>query len=273
MRVRPTVFDDPPALGRALAARIADGIEAAHGVGRPYVLGCPGGRSPMTTYAELARLVGERRLDLSGVVVAMMDNYVEADPASGGFVHVPDDLAHSCRRFGREFIVDPLSAAAGAGRGISHDRLWVPDPARPDDHERRLADAGGLDLFILASGSSDGHVAFNPPGTPRESTTRVVELATTTRQDNIATFPHLRTLDRVPTHGVTVGIDTIRRHSRSAVMVVHGTDKSEAAARLIAADRYDPDWPATVLAECERPDLFLDKAAAQADDDAGGPRH
>ena len=160
----------------------------------------------------------------------------------------------------------PLSAAAAPGRRIASEHLWVPDPARPAEHERRLAEAGGVDLFILASGASDGHVAFNPRGTAATSTTRVVELATSTRQDNLATFPHLRTLDRVPTHGVTVGIDTISRHSRSAVMIVHGADKAEAAARLAAADRYDPDWPATVLSECERAELFLDQAAVRAGD-------
>ena len=84
MQVRPTIFDDPSSLGRTLAARIADEIQAAHAAGRRYVLGCPGGRSPMTTYAELARLVAERGLDLSGLVIAMMDDYVERDP-SGNF--------------------------------------------------------------------------------------------------------------------------------------------------------------------------------------------
>ena len=262
MRVRQTVFADPAELGGVLAARIADGIEAANRDGRPYVLGCPGGRSPMTTYEELAHQVRQRRLDLSGLVVAMMDDYVE--PAQNGFAHIPADLAHSCRRFGREIIVAPLSAAAGPGRGIAADHLWVPDPACPDAYDRMLADAGGVDLFILASGASDGHVAFNPPGTPADTVTRVVPLATTTRRDNLVTFPHLRSLDMVPEHGVTVGIDTIRRHSRSAVMIVLGADKALAAAQLSAADAYDTAWPSTVIAECAQPDLYVDKAAVYA---------
>lgn len=258
MRVSSTIFADPAALGQVLAARIADGIAGAGAAGRPYVLGCPGGRTPLSTFAELARVIAERRLDLRHVVIAMMDEYLAA--AAGP--PVDDSLPHSCRRFGRESIVAPLSAAAGDGRGITADRLWVPDPAAPDAYDRRLADLGGVDLFILACGTSDGHVGFNPPGSSPHSSTRIVALAESTRRDNLATFPTLGTLDQVPRYGVTVGIGTIRRLSRSAVMVVHGTAKAEVAARLRVADRYDPDCPATVTTECRNPALFVDRAAA-----------
>jgi glucosamine-6-phosphate deaminase len=261
VRVLPTAFADPSAMGDALAARIADEFEAATRAGRRYVLGCPGGRTPMTTYTALAGQVRQRRLDVSGLVIAMMDNYVVPAPTAGGFAHVADDLPHSCLRFGREVIVEPLSTAAGPGRGIPADQLWMPDPAEPEEYDRKLAAAGGVDLFILATGATDGHVAFNPPGTPAGSISRVVPLAVSTRRDNLVTFPHLRSLDRVPEHGVTVGIDTIRRHSKSAVMLIHGSDKSEAAARISAADRYDPNWPATVVTECRNAELYVDKSA------------
>lgn len=262
MAVTSTVFADPVALGRSLAERIADGIEAAASDGRRYVLGCPGGRSPMTTYTALARIVAERGIDLGHVVVVMMDEYVTTDPRTGGRRAVDAELAHSCRRFGRDVIVAPLSAAAGPGRGVSADRFWVPDPAAPEAYDERIAAAGGVDLFILASGASDGHIGFNPPGSPPDSTTRVVELAASTRRDNLVTFPTLGTLDEVPRHGVTVGIGTIRRLSRSVVMVVHGADKTETARRLATAEGYDPRWPATVISECANAALFLDEAAA-----------
>ena len=46
-------------------------------------------------------------------------------------------------------------------------------------YDRRIADAGGVDLFVVAIGGDDGHVVFNPPGTLCESYTRIVELAST----------------------------------------------------------------------------------------------
>ncbi len=262
MRIRPTLFTDADALGRALAAEIADGIEAANSRGRRYLLGCPGGRSAMTTYAALADQVRIRRLDLSGLVIVMMDEYVEAGSEPGSFACVADDLAHSCRGFGRDLIAAPLSDAAGPGRGVREDHLWSPDPADPAAYDRTLAAAGGIDLFVLASGASDGHVAFNPPGTLAGAQTRIVPLAQSTRQDNLVTFPHLGTLDRVPTHGVGVGVATICNQARRAVMVVHGADKARAAAQIAAADHYDPAWPATIVSECARPGLYVDRTAA-----------
>ncbi|MEW1841561.1 6-phosphogluconolactonase [Nonomuraea angiospora] len=268
MRVPPTVFPDPEALGRVLAAEIATGIEDAARDGRPYVLGCPGGRSARSTYSALAGEVAARKMDLGHVVIVMMDEYVVRDGATGLFRRIAPDLPHSCVRFGRAEIVEPLNAAAAPGRGIAADRFWVPDPADPGEYDRRIAGIGGVDLFILASGSSDGHVAFNPAGTGADARTRVVTLAERTRRDNLVTFPTFGGLDEVPAYGVTVGVATIRDLSKRVVMVVHGADKTEAARRLAAAEGYDPDWPATVLSDCARPCLLADEATGLA---AGQP--
>jgi glucosamine-6-phosphate deaminase len=170
---------------------------------------------------------------------------------------------HSCVRFGQAEIVDRLNAAARPGRGITPDRYWVPDPAAPEDYDAMIAGHGGIDLFILASGAGDGHVAFNPPGSGRDTGTRVVQLAEQTRQDNLGTFPSFgREVDRVPRYGITVGVATIREQSRQVVMVAHGEAKAAAVRRLAEADSYRPEWPATILTECARPQLFVDQAAA-----------
>ncbi len=242
-----TVFPDPVTLGRALAERIASQIAAARRDGRPYVLGCPGGRTPVTTYAALAELVAGS--DLDHVVIAMMDEYVLDAPRR----LVDADAPYSCRRFGREHIAGPL--------GIPDDRYLVPE--LDTDYDDRLERLGGVDLFLLASGASDGHIGFNPQGSPSDSTTRVVALAEATRQDNLGTFPVLGSIENVPRYGITVGIDTIRQLSRSAVMVVHGAHKAEAATRLREAEAYDPKWPATVVADCQEAELFIDQAATR----------
>jgi glucosamine-6-phosphate deaminase len=256
------VFDGPEAVGRALAALIADRIEAA-GAGSSFLLGCPSGRSPWTTYVALAREVAARRLDLTGLVIVMMDEYVERDGGTGEMRLIDPAAPHSCLRFGQTEIVDRLNAAAGPGRGITPDRYWVPDPAEPGDYDRRIAEHGGVDLFILASGAGDGHVAFNPPGTGPDTATRVIRLADQTRRDNLHTFPSFgKDIDRVPRYGVTVGVGTIREQSKQVVMVAHGEPKARAVGRVAAADRYQAEWPATILADCASPRLFIDEAAA-----------
>lgn len=257
----PSVVADADAVGSAAADIILARL-IAHPVERRFLLGCPGGRSPLTTYAALARRVGERSLDLSRVVVVMMDEYVVRTP-SGDLVAEDPEAAHSCRRFGHVEIVDRLNAGLDPARRVPPESLWVPDPGDPDAYDGRIAEAGGVDVFLLASGATDGHIAFNPPGSGAFSRCRIVDLPDSTRRDNLVTFPSFGgDLDAVPRHGVTVGIGTIRELSHEVVMVLHGPDKREAARRLSEATAYDPDWPATILTDCRNPHLILDEAAA-----------
>ncbi|HEX5543484.1 MAG TPA: 6-phosphogluconolactonase [Micromonospora sp.] len=253
-----TVFPNAVTLGHALAEEICKGIVAASADRRPYIIGCPGGRTGRSTYHALATLVREHALSLDHVIIAMMDDYV-TDGAAGP-THVPDDAHYSCRKFARDDIVRPINA--GANTGIPAANIWFPDPAQPADYDRRLQAAGGIDLFLLASGESDGHVAFNPPGSARDSRTRIIQLADSTRRDNLHTFPHFASLDEVPTAGVTVGISTIADLSRELVLIVTGQHKRDAFRRTTSATDYQPDWPATVVAAHHRGRILADADAA-----------
>ena len=144
---------------------------------------------------------------------------------------------------------------------LRDDATWFPDPRDPAAYDARIADAGGIDFFLLASGASDGHVAFNPPGSPRESRTRVIPLSDETRRDNLQTFPTFGTLSAVPHHGISVGIDTIAR-AKEGVMVVWGAGKRLTLARMLRAARYEPEWPATVIHECAVREIVCDRDAA-----------
>lgn len=261
MPVQPEVFANARNLGKRVAEIVATDILDANAAGRPFLLGCPGGRTPRTTYQALAALVAKHEIDLSHVVIVMMDEYVVRG-ANGSLASEDTRAAHSCTRFGIDEILEPLSRAASTSHGIPEANLWVPDPADPAGYDSRISDAGGIDVFLLASGASDGHVAFNPPGSASNTRTRVVQLPETTRKDNLHTFPSFNgELDRVPRSGVTVGIETIVALSASVIMLAHGADKALAARRLLAATSYDPTWPATCFVDCARPQLFIDKSA------------
>ena len=229
------VFADADALGEALADEILERYRRADG---SFLLGCPGGRSLRTTYRALA----SRRADLSRLVVVMMDEYVGAPP----------DAHYSCTRFAREELAAPL--------GLRGDQVWLPDPDDPGAYDERIERGGGIDLFLLASGASDGHVAFLPPGSPRAGRTSVVPLATTTRRDNLATFPQFRALDEVPLHGVSVGLATIAG-ARAARLVIHGGGKREATRRVLALDGFDAAWPASIVHEIEDAEIWVDEEA------------
>ncbi|MFV0429002.1 MAG: 6-phosphogluconolactonase [Arachnia sp.] len=255
----PRIFGNGLELGKALAAAIADRVSAAHAHGDSFILGCPGGRTPTSTYQSLAEEFTARGIDRRRVVIAMMDDYVEWDGTS--WAHIPSDAHNSCRRFAREDIQGVLNRGVPEAEALPDANLWFPNPAEPEAYDGRLREAGGIDFFILASGAGDGHVAFNPPGSPIDSRTRVVELAEQTRRDNLATFPDYQDLDAVPGHGVTVGIATIAELSKAAAMIVIGSDKQQAYQRLTAGRAYDPGWPATVYHLVPGAEIFADVAA------------
>jgi glucosamine-6-phosphate deaminase len=254
------MFPDAGALGAALARDIVTDIANASCEGRRYLLGCPGGRSLLPTYESVAAWLRQSPIDLSHVVVVMMDDYLDDRP--GPPRRISPDALHSCERFGTREIAEPWSRAVNSYPGIAEGHVWLPDPDEPGRYDERIAEAGGVDLFLLATGASDGHVAFNPPGADLNEGTRVITLADTTRRDNLVTFPHLAAMDKVPRRGISVGLATIARLSHRVRLVATGRAKAASAARLLAADAWQRDWPATVVHACRDAELWLDRAAA-----------
>jgi glucosamine-6-phosphate deaminase len=214
-----TIYPDASELGDHLACEILDGIERARSARRRFLLGCPGGRSLLSTYQGLARRTRDTRADLAHLVIVMMDEYVVL--SGDRFRYCPAHLHYSCRRFAEHEIRGCLNDAIPPRCRIPAQNIWLPDPADPGAFDARLAAAGGVDLFLLASGASDGHVGFNPPGTAIDSGSRVVRLAETTRRDNLGTFSGVR--------GARGGSDARcigrARHNRSAFGVGgHGAE-------------------------------------------------
>ncbi|HKG92764.1 MAG TPA: 6-phosphogluconolactonase [Gemmatimonadaceae bacterium] len=249
LRVLPT----PDAIGEELATRLLQRIEQARlAAGRRFLLGCPTGRTPRPVFGAMARRLAETGQDVGHVVLVMMDEYLVPDE-SGALTYAPGAEPWSCHHFARAEIAGPL--------GVPDESVWFPDPADPEAYDARIDDAGGIDFFLLASGASDGHVAFNPPGSPRASRTRIIPLSDETRRDNLQTFPAFGTLEAVPHHGISVGIDTIAR-SKAAAMVVWGAGKRVTLSRMLAADRYQPDWPATLIHEVAEREIVSDAEAA-----------
>jgi glucosamine-6-phosphate deaminase len=239
----------------AAGALVADLVlEVADRRAGPIVLGCPSGRTPRSTYEAVGALTSSGRLDPGRLRLVMMDEYVEPD-ATGealGWRWIDRAAAHSCRRFADDEILPRLP-------GVDPGHVHFPDPRCPEAHEATIAELGGIDLFLLASGASDGHVAFNPPGSPVDSRTRVVALADATRHDNLSTFPSFGGLDEVPTHGVTVGLATIAS-ARAAVLLLLGAHKGEALRRC-AAGTIDLSWPSSIVHASPNPRIVVDHPA------------
>jgi glucosamine-6-phosphate deaminase len=196
---------------------------------------------------------------LAHVTLVMMDEYLIETDVGFAYALTPD--APSCHAFTRTEITGALNGVLPVAMQIPDAQVWFPDPNDPTAYDSQIASAGGIDFFLLASGAGDGHVAFNPPGSPIDSVTRVITLSEQTRRDNLQTFPALGTLDRVPRFGVSVGIATILS-AREAVMVAWGEGKRETVQRMRAASGYEADWPATLVHACQAAEIVVDEAAA-----------
>ena len=136
-----------------------------------------------------------------------------------------------------------------------------PDPDLLPDagaaYERLVAEAGGVDLQVLGIGS-DGHLAFNEPGSSLASRTRLKTLTARTRADNARFFGG--DIDQVPQHCLTQGLGTIME-ARHLVLLATGRTKAEAVHQLVEGP-VSALWPATILQHHPHVTVLVDNAAA-----------
>lgn len=260
--INPIVLPDDLAVGHYAAEIIFTELVRAKTEGRPFVLGCPGGRTPRSTYNALAAMIKVARQDISHVVIAMMDEYLEEN-SDGNYSNYSEDKHFSCVRFAKLEIFNVLNADAPESGKILNSNVHFPDASNPQGYEDFLREVG-VDVFLMASGASDGHVAFNPPGTEKSARTRIVRIADETRQDNLGTFPDFKDITEVPKYGVTVGPKTMVDVSAIAIMELVGSHKNMAFERISSATKYESDWPATIVRECKDYYILADKAAAKS---------
>ncbi|MCX6430150.1 MAG: 6-phosphogluconolactonase [Actinobacteria bacterium] len=259
---RISIFENDQTLGSTLALGLFNEIEDARNRSENFVLGCPGGRSPRSTYLALGQLFSERKTAIDHLYIAMMDEYaIRGD--DGNFSNVDSSLHFSCAKFAYDEIRNVFNQGLPKKSQLPFDQVLLPDARDPQKYEETL-NSIGIDCFLLASGVTDGHVAFNGIGTPRDAKTRVAALSDETRTDNLMTFPQFQSLSEVPKFGVTVGPSTISSLSKSAIMILQGPHKGNAFRRIANAPSYDPNWPATIVSECQKPQLFADASAANA---------
>lgn len=239
-----------------LAWKIFHQIMQASKDNRKFLLGCPGGRSPFETYKQLAKIIKEKQADISHLVIVMMDDYlIEKD---GRFIQCEANAHYSCRRFATEDIQNRLNSGIPKEKHVKE--VWFPPLDDPEKYDERLTKAGGIDHFILASGASDGHVAFNPPYTSKNKLSHMATLSLETRTDNLGTFPEFKNIDEVPLYGLTVGLKTIKEQSKKISLIINGSHKKAAAKRLLSLDEFDETWPVSIIHECLDVDIYLEES-------------
>ncbi|MGC8228144.1 glucosamine-6-phosphate deaminase [Pseudobacillus badius] len=144
---------------------------------------------------------------------------------------------------------------------IPNDQIHLPNGEAEDwqeeclQYEQAIAEAGQMDVQVLGIGGN-GHIGFNEPGTSFDSATHVVTLDESTRKDNARYFSNL---DEVPTHALTMGIQTIMR-AKEIVLLASGESKADAMARLLQGEA-DESFPASALLSHPNVTVIADEEA------------
>ena len=119
-----------------------------------------------------------------------------------------------------------------------------------------LLAANTVDLQILGIGSN-GHIAFNEPGTPFSSVTHVVDLTENTIKDNSRLFA---SIDEVPKKAFTMGLSNIMA-AKKIVIMANGANKAKAVWGLVKGEVTE-EVPASILQNHADCTLICDEAAA-----------
>lgn len=212
----------------------------------PFVLGLPTGSTPLATYRELIRLHRAGEVSFANVVTFNMDEYVG----------LPKDHEASYHRFMWDNFFGEVD--------IRPERVNIPDGCADDlehecaEYERRIAEAGGIDLFLGGVGE-DGHIAFNEPFSSLTSRTRVKTLTPDTRQVNSRFFGG--DVTKVPHTAITVGVGTVLAAKR--VMILATGAKKARAVRHAVEGSYNHRWTVSALQTHPSGIIVCDDAAAE----------
>jgi glucosamine-6-phosphate deaminase len=234
------VLEDPGEAARRIVAAILSALARKPDL----VLGLATGSTPLEVYEGLVRARREKGFDFSRVTTFNLDEYLD----------LPEDHEQSYRSFMRRHLF--------SGVNISPERIHFPPSEgsklleQCEEYERRIRDAGGIDIQILGIGSN-GHIGFNEPTSSLASRTRVKTLAEKTLRDNSRFYGPG---ERPPPLAATMGIATILE-ARRIYLQAFGSKKADAI-RASLEGPISSLWPGSALQLHPDVTVYLDPESA-----------
>ena len=210
----------------------------------PYaVLGLATGTTPLGLYAHMIADREKHGTSYAHVRTVNLDEYKG----------LPKTHEQSYAYFMRKNLFDGLDIDpenTNIENGMAEDE--AKECARYDALLGRLP----RDIQLLGLGSN-GHIAFNEPGTPFGSGTHVVELAESTVKDNARLFDDI---SEVPRKAFTMGIKQIMQ-AKKILILASGANKADAVYKMVKGDVTER-VPASVLQLHPDCVLIADREAA-----------
>jgi len=208
------------------------------------VLGLATGSTPLKPYDHMIKLYKNGAVDFSKVKTFNLDEYCSLD------INDPNSY-HS-------FMYQNLFNHINIQKENIHFLNGNAENLELEckEYEKRIKDAGGIDIQLLGIGSN-GHIAFNEPASSFQRWSHVVALKESTIKDNSRFF---KSVKDVPTHAITMGIGSIMQAKRILIIAI-GKNKANAIKQLIDGN-VTPQCPASVLQFHTDVTLMLDRDAA-----------
>ena len=191
----------------------ADMINAAVKKNPKTVLGLATGSTPIPLYKEMIKAVKAKKVSYKQVKSWNLDEYV--------------GLAGTHEQSYRYFMDKELFDSIDIDKKNTHVLNGLAKNVAKEckDYEAAIKKAGGIDIQVLGIGS-DGHIAFNEPGTSLNSETDIIYLTPSTIKDNARLFFHGKEKD-VPTKALSRGVGSIMR-AKKIILLAFGENKQNA---------------------------------------------
>lgn len=187
------------------------------------------GNSSIGMFNELIKQYNNQNVDFKRTKAFLLDEYCN------NTYH----LESGARYFLKTYFLNHVN--------IKNYNIFSPNADQDDleqaclDYDELLKD-NSIDLAILGIGAN-GHIGYNEPNTPFDSTTHIQRLELKTRLDRLKFFGN--NLIETPTHAVTVGIKNIL-DAKKIILIISGENKREAYKKLVSGI-ISEDFPASSL--------------------------
>ncbi len=208
------------------------------------VLGLATGTTPIGLYRNMVRDYQENATDYSRIRTVNLDEYVS----------LPANHPQSYAYFMRKNLFDHI--------GIPKGNTFIEDGTATDPEAECLRYNALLEKMrqsvqVLGIGSN-GHIAFNEPGTPFFSETHVVELTESTVKDNSRLFNDIA---EVPRRAFTMGLKNIM-NAEKIIILANGANKAQAVYGMVKGSVTE-NVPASILQRHADCTLICDRTAAK----------
>ena len=196
----------------------ADMITAAVKKNPKTILGLATGSTPVPMYNEMAKAVKAKKVSYKQVKTWNLDEYVG----------LPGTHDQSYRYFMNKNLFEKIDIKLSNTHVLNG---MAKDPVKEcAKYEEQIKKAGGIDIQVLGIGS-DGHIAFNEPGTSLNSRTSVVYLTPSTIKDNARLFFKGKE-NEVPTQALSMGVGTICE-AKKIILLAFGKNKADAVKGMV----------------------------------------